>query len=344
MYRLIVAIVVSIALWNNAGAFHYGGVAECNGCHTLHNSIEGFPADPGNPGGNQWLLISARASDVCLSCHANENGAVLGTNPLAPPPERGAGNFVFLLEDNLNDAPNGALNPISGRAAGHNIDAPANGLSVDGTTLTAPGGSFPSNMMGCTSCHDPHGNTNFRFLYGAGPIPGNGETFVNPAPAAVGIDLKGEPESNSNHTAYLSGMSAWCANCHTTYLGDHGGSFGHPTSGHLDGSIMTQYNIYNGTDNPSGGNAATAYLAAVPLEGPDNGINSTIGASSSSEITCLTCHRAHASSAPYAGRWDFNVALLSQDGIISGSYPIPNPYLSPTQTGLCYKCHPSGSG
>jgi predicted CXXCH cytochrome family protein len=143
------------------------------------------------------------------------NGAVLGANPLAPPPEWGAGSFVFLLEDNINDGPDGVLNPISGRAAGHNIDAPAHGLSADGATLTAPGGTFPSNKMGCTSCHDPHGNTNFRMLYGTGPILGNGESFSNPAPVAVGIDLDGEPESNSNHTAYISGMSAWCATCHT---------------------------------------------------------------------------------------------------------------------------------
>ena len=41
-------------------------------------------------------------------------GEVLGTNPLAPPPERGAGNFVFLFETNINDAPDGATNVIPG--------------------------------------------------------------------------------------------------------------------------------------------------------------------------------------------------------------------------------------
>jgi hypothetical protein len=54
---------------------------------------------------------------------------------------------------------------------------------------------------------------------------------------------------------------------------------------------------------------------------------------------CLTCHRAHASSAPDAGRWDFNVTLLHEDGDESGSYEIPDPYSSVNQRSLCNKCH-----
>lgn len=54
---------------------------------------------------------------------------------------------------------------------------------------------------------------------------------------------------------------------------------------------------------------------------------------------CTSCHRAHGSSSPKAGRWDFKVTYLSQDGVRSGSYPLPNPYGSPTQRQLCEKCH-----
>ncbi len=32
-------------------------------------------------------------------------------------------------------------------------------------------------------------------------------------------------------------------------------------------------------------------------------------------VLCLTCHRAHATSSPDAGRWDFNVTLLFEDGL-----------------------------
>ena len=47
---------------------------------------------------------------------------------------------------------------------------------------------------------------------------------------------------------------------------------------------------------------------------------------------------AHASSAADAGRWDFNVTLLEEDGDAFGTYPLPNPY-DENQRSLCNKCH-----
>jgi len=311
----------------------------------MHSSEDGVDPAYAAPPGDRWLLKSATPSDVCLSCHASQFGSVLGGDPLNPTAELGAGNFVHLLEDNLNDAPNGALNPIPGEAAGHNIISFIYGIARDSRFLNSPGGTFPSDELSCTSCHDPHGNTNFRMLYGAGPVQGNIGTFMSPAPAAVGLSVNlASSETNSSHTAYISGISAWCANCHGKYH-DEGGSdsFEHPSSENLENEIVQQYNRYNGTDFPSSGTPGNAYLAAVPFEDPLAQTSSTLGPSSQSRVMCLTCHRAHASSAPNSGRWDFNVSLLTQDGFQSGSFPIPDPYNSPNQTGLCYKCHPSGT-
>jgi cytochrome c553 len=314
----------------------------------MHNSEDGTPIDPDAVSGNLALLNDGTPSDVCLSCHATRYGSVFGSDPLIPPDEKGGGNFVFLLEDNLNDAANGQTNPISGDAAGHNIDAPSYGVSPDGTILTAPGGTFPSDKLGCTSCHDPHGNQNFRMLYGVGPVQGGLATFSHPAPQAKGLSLGhgSGPETNSNHTAYLSGVSEWCANCHgeNYHESADSASFAHPSGVNLEPDIITRYNVYNGTNDVTGGNAATAYLAAVPFEDASATISSTAGPTSSSKVMCLSCHRAHASSAPYAGRWDFNVDLLANDGSISGSYPIPSPYPTPVQNSLCNKCHDFGSG
>ena len=88
---------------------HTKGVAQCNICHTMHNSQDGTPVDPDSPNGNEWLLRDATPSDVCLSCHAGYVGSVFGDDPLNPPTEIGAGNFVFLLEDNLNDGTMGRI-------------------------------------------------------------------------------------------------------------------------------------------------------------------------------------------------------------------------------------------
>jgi hypothetical protein len=295
------------------------------------------------------LLLQENASDVCLTCHSQTAGAVFGVDPMLPPPEKGGGNFVFLLEDNLNDAPSGTLNPIPGDAAGHNIISPARGLNADRRNSVSPGGNFPAAQLGCTSCHDPHGSGSFRMLHDVGEVQGGLFTFTEPAPVAAGIDLARGAEAVNNHTAYASGMSDWCANCHGLFHEAGRSSFQHPVDQQV-GNTANQYNVYEGDDNPTGGDSGTSYLPDVPFEHstgsrgirrPERSVSSTEGPLEVSWIMCLSCHRAHASSAPYAGRWDFNVSQLAQDGLASGSYPIPNPY-GPNQGSLCTKCHEGG--
>lgn len=344
----VLALLIVTASGSAAAApFHRSGVGACQVCHVMHDSDQGLPVMGAGEGGYSSLLRQGSPSDVCLSCHATDAGHVLGASPLTPPPEMGAGNFVFLLEDNLNDAIDGGVYPIAGDAAGHNVRALSYGLNLDPRYTLSPGGNFPANIMRCTSCHDPHGNSSYRMLRGAGPVPGGGYRFRYPAPEAVGIPLDGAPESATNHTAYLGGMSLWCANCHEDYLlGRHNdpiSSFQHPVSELMESGIVAQYNVYAGTANPAGGLEATAYLPEVPFEDPYNTTDRTAGPTASSQLMCLTCHRAHTSSSPAAGRWDFNVDKLGEDGVASGSYPIPNPYLDPDQDPLCFKCHATGS-
>jgi len=300
---------LAIALCAPALAFHDGGVAHCGGCHVMHNDT----VVPG-PGGDGTLLL----------------------------PERGAGNFVFLIEDNLNDRPDGLINPIAGEAAGHSIVAPGRGLSQDTRNAIAPGGTFPSSMLGCTSCHDPHGNSEFRLLYGIGAVQGGLAFFSSAAPLAQGIPLN-SAETRTNHTAYRQGVSRWCGNCHGNYHENGISAFAHENNRNL-GAARNQYNVYDGDDAPIGGSYSTAYLPEVPYQDnrPTNTTSSTLGASGPSRVMCLTCHRAHATSAPAAGRWDFNISLLADDGVVSGSYPIPDPYDSLNQGTLCTKCHSSG--
>lgn len=330
-----------LALAARAMAFHDGGVASCSGCHLTH----GESGTLVGPSADRGLLIAESPSDVCLVCHARGPGRVYGTDPLVPPPETGPGNFVFLTEDNLNDAPGGALNPVLGDAAGHNVVAPGHGLRVDPRRALAPGGTFPSAKLGCTSCHDPHGNASFRLLHGAGPVMGGTFTFVRPAPDAVGPEVGTGPESARHHTAYRGGVSDWCSNCHGPY--HHAGSgsaFRHPVDRALGADVVRRYSEYEGDAHPASGVEARAYLPQVPFEDRASTPTSTTGPSPGSRVMCLSCHRAHATSAPAAGRWDFKVGLLTDDGRASGSYPIPNPYGGAAQGPLCSKCHETPTG
>ena len=54
-----------------AMAFHDGGVAKCEGCHTMHNSRNGAVMNGGTlyASGPYLLQGGGQASDACLDCH-----------------------------------------------------------------------------------------------------------------------------------------------------------------------------------------------------------------------------------------------------------------------------------
>jgi len=348
-YRIIL-LCLSIAVFALAGspvlAFHDAGVAHCNGCHTMHNSPDN-PSD--SAAGNDMLLKQSNATDVCTGCHDTSYGNTWGASVTDPGTLYGGGQFVFLLEDNLNDGHGGSdpSNYIPGYQAGHSVISLDKGTVVDPVNSTSPGGSYLSAYMHCTSCHDPHGKGgHFRLLYGSDyPISmaqGYSYNYTTPAPEAAGYSFFGPGESNSRHTAFQSGMSEWCGNCHGDY---HNTSYPtvlvHPSGAALGAAISVNYNIYEGSGHYTG-DGSDAYLAMVPFEEPTMTTDYVGAASGTSRVMCLTCHRAHASSGPNAGRWDFNVTIWEEEGVESGAYAIPNPYAATSgthQRSMCNKCH-----
>jgi hypothetical protein len=202
----------------------------------------------------------------------------------------------------------------------------------------------------------------FRFLFDA------------PPPEAIGIPLDGTPESRTNHSAYLRGMSVWCESCHTKVHQGGGGSsagptstgttgtgginniastvpagggraFRHRTEGRLSNNVRSMYDTYEGTGFDGTGEPTRSYIPEVALEFPSATVSYSGPTQQDAELTCLTCHRAHASSAPFAGRWDFNITTWVEEGRASGSYPLPNPYDATAgnlQRQLCDKCHGTG--
>jgi hypothetical protein len=324
-------------------AFHDGGVARCNGCHTMHNSQDGALVDPDSPTGNPYLLIDATPTDVCLSCHASFGQFSSDGQTRGP-----GGDFYWLTQD-VTWVTDSVTYWSYGREHGHNIVSPGYGLVEDGVLTTAPGGTFMSAYMGCNSCHDPHGNPNFRMLYTTGESPANypgGYPFTEPAPVADGNSVRtriGEAgeEITGQHTAYTSGMSDWCANCHAGMHSDLTTNFVHPVGDTVGSTISSNYNAYVTTGDLTG-SFSTAYMPLAPFEDAANTTTSTTGTVASSRVMCLSCHRAHASPYSDAGRWDFNQTLLGN------SHPAGEPYMDhydgnpldlAIQRSLCNKCH-----
>lgn len=347
---IMAAAVITLALGGDGLAFHDEGVAYCAACHTMHNSQDGNVVYPGAEGG--YLLRHVDGASTCLRCHAGygqrtEDGSGYG----------GGGDFYWITKT-FNWVSHGAKES-TGDSHGHNIIAKDFGLLNEDAKLgnKAPGGNF-DHEMSCASCHDPHGNKNYLLL--RGNESHDGANFPD-APIAV---TSGRRTASSNavsdikHPAYGSGMSEWCAGCHTTFI-DGLASRMHPADFPMNTTIQNTYNEYISTSNPTGGNINGSYLEMVAFQTGDTDetvleglTSSTKGPEAGAEVACISCHRAHASAFPDAGRWFFETEVINDshpaagDAGVTGNDVINSYYgksiterFGEGQRSLCNKCH-----
>lgn len=199
--------LLSLGLYGTSYAFHSGGVAECEGCHSMHNSFEGQAMFSGNPQyqSGPYLLQGSQQSDACLNCHehAGDTGptsyhistAAADMGAGVPPKQRTpGGDFGWLKKDYSWVPRSGAATEYSpGERHGHNINAIDHGYVTDSTISTSPGGSYPASQLHCSSCHDPHGkyrrNADGTITTTGLPIKGSGSySSSNPdSNFAVGV-------------------------------------------------------------------------------------------------------------------------------------------------------------
>jgi len=361
----VLAGLLAFGLAGTASAFHGGGVAHCDGCHSMHNSADN-PVE-GTPNGD--LLKGTDASSTCLNCHEGAGSAnsyhSLSTDATVWSP---GGDFFWLTESYsfTNWAGTQDSDPDN---MGHNVVASDFGLTVDATNTAAPGGTYASADLGCDSCHDPHGQVNggatapisVSGSYGevppAGTIAGNYRLLGD---ATFGLDAAPVGgffgETDDHHPAYGANMGEWCASCHGDYIND---SHRHPSGNgqHLNGEA-SNYNDYVATGDLTGDDT-TSYLALVPfeLQQIDPAVlvlrsESTAGPDGTSNVMCLTCHRAHASAFNNIMRWDTEVELLAESlpgatelaamgAVADSAYygRVIGTDFGDYQRSLCNKCH-----
>jgi hypothetical protein len=311
------AVLAGFALSGNGLAFHDGGVAHCDGCHTMHNSLDNAVNTTDGSGAqgigvSTMLLKSANATDVCLNCHFDHDMEgtyhVMSDNGMDLSP---GGDFYWMTRT-FSWTAHG--DPFESRAEdhGHNVISDEHGISADVTNTTAPGGTFSADSLACTSCHDPHGTKtvkngaisesgsygaqrddaagtdvgNFRLLGDDGYNPHQGPiTFSEPPPKARAASFFAGPyvESPTKHTDYGVGMSEWCGNCHGDFMAESSLALKHPADNeaHLPASYITNYNTYVKSGDMSSGSwlALGPYESLVPAE---RGISDTAVLDSSS--------------------------------------------------------------
>jgi len=259
---LVTALTLAVAPVILAGEWHFGANAQCSDCHTQHNSANGLPMrTDNNPTPAPKLLLRDTPLNLCLSCHDGASPAAPDVvAPVSYVAESAAGSFA-----DIGGTP---VNPSS--SYGHHLNTPS--------PVIPPGGTVPM-ILTCTTCHDPHGNNNYRNLRpnpsGAGAA--NVSVVVRQAVSANGSNPA--QVYVASNIIYKSGISAWCGNCH----GTSDPKTGHPIDLAIFGAAQANYTNWTSTTFPR-----------VPVLSPiDNAIPST-----DDQVVCVSCHKAHGSTNP----------------------------------------------
>ena len=302
---IMAATMIAMGVTGVAYAFHGGGVADCSGCHQMHNAPS-----------SSFLLIKSDPSSTCLSCHMHPGDTgpssyhsmtadadmPTGSPPLQRPP---GGDFGWLKKTYTWQGRE-QVETETGDSHGHNIIAADYGYAVDGTKSTAPGGTFVSANLSCITCHDMHGeyrrDINGNVGTGSanlGPITGTGSTGTIPTagtsvgvyrllwganpsttgiPAYPGVPAAVAPSSyNRSEVTYQTrvayglkstgGHATWGNWCGTCHAGmlSGGTNHTHPEDQALTGAKATNYSNYVSSGNMTGNFSGSFQLGQGPF-------------------------------------------------------------------------------
>jgi predicted CXXCH cytochrome family protein len=197
----------------------------CAACHRAHTA-QSAP------------LLEEPQTALCYTCHGSSGaGANTDVEDGVGYPEAGrkgtagalrGGGFKYALIDSANPSgqqggksnPDGVVPVLGSRAPVTSTH------STDSSSQTAWGNGPISETIDygkeislrCGSCHDPHGNGNYRTLR---PIPeesGAGSVKIADTATKAYTTTNYWKVEDPNAPGFIADISAWCATCHTRYL------------------------------------------------------------------------------------------------------------------------------
>ncbi len=275
----------------------------CAACHITHTAI------------GSYLLSAPNSVALCTTCHDGTQSKYdvrSGRVKLATGWEDSSGGPFGPLQTNL---------PVSTVVyAGYRSTSVATVYGTPtsihnlGTSIArAPGGvSTRNDGLGCTDCHDAHGNGNYRNL----------RTVINIAyGVSATINMKGYAQTDivgatdyGEKIYYQEGSIYFCSACHSDYNQASG-------SGSVAATITQQDGF---TLSPG---SAGLYMHAVnsPLIWRNEYLSTKLPleyGSGVNVIVCITCHHAHGTSKVGVSKAVYSTCLVRLDN-----------------QGVCEECH-----
>lgn len=283
-----------------AGEFHGGNALTCSDCHTIHYSENALPptrAEAGGPWGR--LLRYSNVNELCLSCHD-------GNEPKSPDVLAPVTQYV-----GSGDEHSGA-----GFFSGGDGSVSANGHDLGGAGSSVPLSTMGPVQLSCASCHDPHGNANYRNLR---PDPGTGggrdillgtDVFENVSPPVPPTQSGVVQAYRRSNIGYRSGMVQWCMQCHDLALtGGQTLGTSHPNEAAMSGFLADAAHWLAGTGTGFG-TATNDGVEGVPrlrFQEPGGSSYATSTAvAATNQVFCLSCHHSHGGPYEYGMIWPSN--------------------------------------
>ncbi|ACM21498.1 cytochrome c, 6 heme-binding sites [Geotalea daltonii FRC-32] len=349
-----IALILTTAGSGWAEKFHGGHTGACEGCHGSRGADTNYTSllgpDPSstclrchgapNPQAHQIATEPAPARGLAPKAmtpggdfaYVKKNYSWVNTNGTggSSPGERHGHNIVaaaygYVGDSTLHVSPGGSY-PAQSLSCISCHDPHGNYRLVDvyGTIATDINPIGESGSYGAV----PTANGavgSYRLLAGKGyQAGGTSHVFAHDPPIAVAPKEYNRPESGRDtRVAYGKGVSKWCANCHEAFLQGSSMSHVHPSDAEL-GPIAGVYNNYIKSGDLSG-IQANAYTSLVPFQTTETTdpqqlaaeLTSSNGPNPDDRVTCLSCHRAHASGWDGIGRWNMKGTFIT----VGGEYP-----------------------
>jgi predicted CXXCH cytochrome family protein len=345
----------------------------CAGCHRAHTA-------------QAPLLLVEDEEDICLACHgatgtgaatnvengvqyalaAAGSGTVRGTAILGAlrnggftTAAIGSGSGVRVAYLSGTNTRQNAKVPVrvdgTGAIAGQAVTSTHMNLADPGAVVTAwgsgaisatenPGGT---TTMSCASCHNPHGNGQYRIL---NPIPslGGGTAAPVTTPAVV-ADAALPPTGDTRNYTVIQQPNGTLLASQAAAFSNTAGDYWHRkvpwngVSGTVNDAPNGQAATFNGQINAWCAQCHSRYLAVTgaPYEEDSGDAIFTYRHSNTSNKPCTTCHVAHGSN-----------AQITPDGYSAGmTYPggaaapaTDSRLLKIDNRGTCQACHdPTGT-